>query len=220
MVPGVNDSVTTSHSAMSLRTSSGPRGCLRLTDMHELRAVEVRVVAGVVEVRAVVHERADAAKCLRVGARFDADDFRAVVGEVLGDGRADAHPGEVGDAQAGERLLEVRPCRSHHHPHLRRRELGGSRPRSSPYTCSLCSPTRGARPRCAHGVSLELERRAGVDERLADVLVVRREPSSRAPASCLLSTISRGAEDGRPAGAARLRPGDEVFLLAGPAEAR
>ena len=40
IVPGVYDSVTTSHFATSLRTSSGPRGCLKLTDMHNFELLK------------------------------------------------------------------------------------------------------------------------------------------------------------------------------------
>jgi len=49
----------------------------------ELRAIEVGIVARVIEAGLIVDERADPPECLRVGAGLNPDDLGTVVGEVF-----------------------------------------------------------------------------------------------------------------------------------------
>ena len=77
-------------------------GVLHVERAAELGGVEVGVVAAVVEAGLVVDEGRRAAQRLGADAALDPNHLRAVIGEVLGDERTDADPGEIGDADALE----------------------------------------------------------------------------------------------------------------------
>ena len=101
---------------------------------REFSGVEVvevaRDVVAALEGAVFVHgEGVDAAECIDLRLRFDADDFGAVGGEgVAGDG-AGSEPGEVGNADAFERSF------GH----------GWSSYARAPSTAAVCSPRRGGR---------------------------------------------------------------------------
>src|SRR5690606_31396507 len=90
-----------------------------------LARVAVGEVAAAVHAGDAVAERGHRPDRVGAGARLDLDHVGAVVGERLGRERACAHPGEVGDPDAGEGThepsLEVRFASTEHRKTARRR---------------------------------------------------------------------------------------------------
>src|SRR6185369_15152009 len=120
-------------------------GLLQVEREASLALVVLVEVAAPVRVHLEVGERGEHARHADAGGGLDADHLGAQVRELQRAVRASPHPGEVGDANAGEgRAGHATPSRA---------SASTSRP-SGARTSRVCCPSIGAGMRSSHGVAL------------------------------------------------------------------